>query len=264
MRKYYIFITVLGVVTLGVLIGGFKLVGTPISSRLEKLDSERLSNFNTIKYKIEDYYRNNGYLPDDLRLLSGSLKLSDPKTGKAYDYVIVRDREYKLCSEFATDTWQSRDDENSSYSNTENRHRKGYDCIGYTISSYVGRPTPTMRIYRTPTPAVFSYCPGSLIDGECKIPRNCRDSDGVNIYGRGSVSYNNPNGPGFITVFDQCAEGVNQVRENICQADQIDATNLTWTEKIYDCPNGCMGGACVTKRIYPIMDSISPVPVIKY
>src|SRR3990170_3955430 len=106
MRKYYIFIAVLGIVTLMVLIGGFRMVGTPISSRQEKLDEERLADFNTIKYRIEEYYRNNDNLPSDLRILSGSLKLSDPKTGKMYDYAPISETGYKLCTIFASDTWQ--------------------------------------------------------------------------------------------------------------------------------------------------------------
>src|SRR4030067_812251 len=102
MRKYNIFIAILGMVTWAVLIGGFKLVGTPISSRQEKLDEERLADFNSIKYQIENYYREKGNLPTDLWRLSTNVRLSDPKTGKMYDYAPINETGYKLCTIFAT------------------------------------------------------------------------------------------------------------------------------------------------------------------
>ncbi|OGG08408.1 hypothetical protein A2777_03075 [Candidatus Gottesmanbacteria bacterium RIFCSPHIGHO2_01_FULL_40_15] len=256
MRKYYIFIAALGVLTAVFIIGGLSLTGSPFSEKLIKLDQQRLNDFNTIKYAIENYYRDKKVLPVNLRILPSNIKLSDPKSGKEYDFAVISSTQYKLCTEFSADTEKSGPERGVIYSNSSSStsHRKGYDCISYSIPSYAMRPTPTP--YRSPASLTMTtLCPGSFMNDECILPNGCLDSDGLNYFKRGSITYSNPTGEGLITLFDKCIEGLNQVEENYCNPKQPeDSFEMTGNRivyepdvRIYQCAAGyeCRNGACV-------------------
>lgn len=124
------------------------IAGTPVSQQGVSLDAIRISNFNDIKFKVEDYYAKNGDIPqslDQLTLTPEQTKtlLEDPETKTLYSYNPTSKTSFELCTTFSTDSLQT-DDYRYQYPETNNSHNKGYDCIQYSLSSYLLTPTPIL------------------------------------------------------------------------------------------------------------------------
>ena len=97
--------------------------------------------------------------------------------------------------------------------------RSEFNILSTTTSTFT--PTPT------PTPA---------------SPTNCTDSDGLNYYTYGTLTYTS--GP-VLRSFDVCDVGSNLI-ERVCNSSD-DANNFIR----YTCPNGCSNGVCL---------SVTPTP----
>lgn len=164
MNKTYIGIAAMFVVMLGAVIFAFYKVGSPFHTRALKLDQQRLSDFVNIKYSVTSYYTTNYRLPTKLSELPKdyySTSLIDPETNKPYDYVIVSDATYKLCTEFSTDSNEEKNgQETSLYGvsglygplSSDTTHKKGYDCI-----SYVMAPTRTQQYIPSQVPGTTNF-----------------------------------------------------------------------------------------------------------
>lgn len=141
MRKYQIFITVLGVLV-AVLIGiGFTLAGSPVSQTSIRYDEIRYQNFQDIKYAQEEYIRRNGDLAPSLRELSSSTlnnreSLLDPVTKEEYEYTITGPYAYSLCTTFATSGEELRQF-GTVYSDNPINHNEGYDCVTFEIPAVI-------------------------------------------------------------------------------------------------------------------------------
>ena len=80
------------------------------------------------------------------------------------------------------------------------------------------------------------------------VTSSCVDSD-VNekpddIYIKGNVTYTDENGVATI-VNDECIGSKEQVNEMWCYESPQGSGNYVQGRMIYDCPNGCLDGACV-------------------
>ncbi|MBI4226120.1 hypothetical protein HY612_03330 [Candidatus Roizmanbacteria bacterium] len=135
MSKNNLFILLLGIFILLLIIVGLMIVGNPVSQQGLRYDELRLSDFFSIKYRVESYYKNNNALPPNLQSLSNqsNLKILDPETKKPYTYLISSSMSYRLCTVFSTDSLSSNNQSSYNDSNLSNQHKKGYDCITYTI-----------------------------------------------------------------------------------------------------------------------------------
>ncbi|HSW47552.1 MAG TPA: hypothetical protein VLG67_00580 [Candidatus Saccharimonadales bacterium] len=162
MRNQYIGITILGIFVLIVCIVGFSIIGTPISQKAIRFDETRISGFTTIKTAVEDYYSTNKQLPISLSELKFTYapEPKDPESKESYKYEKVTSSDYKLCSTFSTDSEEVKKKNQNSYptyyygSTNENVHKKGNDCIKYSLPTYLipySDPTPT------PQPAIFQF-----------------------------------------------------------------------------------------------------------
>lgn len=192
MRNYYLFVAFLGIVVIAVIAMGFKIMGTPFSQRVMALDTTRLSDFSNIRYRIEDYYRVNKKLPAGFYQLNGILNTKDPETKQDYKYEVVSEASYNLCATFSTDSEQSLNSSTAIPSLGsplyENKHKKGYDCITYTLPSYLMNtvtpysvPTATITLTLTPTPtAGFQNYPQLR---SCKLESEAPPSDEIKIMG---------------------------------------------------------------------------------
>lgn len=100
------------VVIIASIVGGFYFVGTPKTARLQKLDSERVSNLQTLQNQLVTYWNQKGQLPDELSALvdplSGFEVSLDPETSQSYEYKKTGDLTFDLCAMFAreTPTWE--------------------------------------------------------------------------------------------------------------------------------------------------------------
>lgn len=160
MSKQYAFLGFFLSATVLCLIVGFTVIGSPWEQRLLALDQKRLSHFSSLSYQIEDYFRTNRKLPETLSNLPNTNPdmFTDPQSKKQYDYKIIDDASYNLCTTFSKDSSKD-NNEDGSLRLSEGRkvHKEGYDCIKYTVpdfilesSSYNLVPTPTSQI---------TYCP---------------------------------------------------------------------------------------------------------
>lgn len=168
MIKDVVGIIVVGILILGAIIYGFSSSGSPAQVRSIKFDSQRLSDINNLKYRIEAYYSVNQKLPVTLEeadaeyRYSGSIMPVDPETKKDYEYIPGVGLEYKLCATFSRSNIEETQRQSNNYaiygSNLE--HPKGYFCFDMTISPKPTRvtdlqhltPTPTIILYSTPMP----------------------------------------------------------------------------------------------------------------
>ena len=71
----------------------------------------------------------------------------------------------------------------------------------------------------------------------------CLDSDGKNINIKGYVLITSANGTQR-TIYDECTGTGQQVREPWCYEQPQGSGNWVDGLQIYDCPNGCVDGAC--------------------
>ncbi len=145
MKRYKIFLIELGILC-AVLVGvSFYIAGTPISQRAINLDKTRLNDFQEIKYRIDNYYRDNQKLPRTLDELGGTVNSNsiDPESKQKYSYSIKSNSGYQLCTTFSTDSVETGYDEYRYYALEDRSHKKGYDCIEYKIEAYLITPSPT-------------------------------------------------------------------------------------------------------------------------
>jgi hypothetical protein len=161
MKKFYLLIGIMSAVVIGAVVYGFSITGSPFKRQAIKMDQRRMSDFTSLSYNIQSYYSKNQKLPDKLSDITNSaLYSNDPKTKQPYEYKKVTAISYTLCANFELDSKDSQDKNNyyddyyspllffttpvahAQFSVPEETgpktHKKGYDCITYTIPrSYI-------------------------------------------------------------------------------------------------------------------------------
>lgn len=95
-----ILLVVFAGVFVGLMIGGFLLIGSPKQARLREYDVRRVDAAMQVRWPIEEYFRLNGKLPDQLVSLGENIGV-DPETGTAFPYEKLTDNRYQLCVTFA-------------------------------------------------------------------------------------------------------------------------------------------------------------------
>lgn len=130
---------IMGVISLVAIIvsflGTFLILESPLLARQKAADRTRVANLQEIKYAIDDYYREYQKLPatlDDLRLARGYIKITDLKTGMAFDYQPTGAIAYRLCAEF--DGENKTDSDDYKYYPSEFLHDAGRNCFDRQVS----------------------------------------------------------------------------------------------------------------------------------
>lgn len=106
-KKTKTIIWVTSLVVLGVLVGGFFIVGSPAQQRERRFDERRTFDLQSIQSAIiYEYYQNKQKLParlDDLKNdISGFTPPVDPQTGQSYEYRVTGGLSFELCADFKT------------------------------------------------------------------------------------------------------------------------------------------------------------------
>lgn len=83
----------------------FSIIGSPRTQRLMKYDEQKVESLRNLKYYINEYYRQNGKLPEKLADVNESYYTIpvDPQTKDSYVYKKSGSVDYKLCAEFNLD-----------------------------------------------------------------------------------------------------------------------------------------------------------------
>ncbi|MCU0660663.1 MAG: DUF5671 domain-containing protein [Candidatus Pacebacteria bacterium] len=88
----------------------FGVVGSPKMQRLQRIDSQKVSDLQSIQWQIINYWQQKGKLPQELSLLvdplSGFVLPKDPEThlGKMYTYAVIDKQTFQICADFNLQT----------------------------------------------------------------------------------------------------------------------------------------------------------------
>lgn len=141
MRKYYLIIGALTIFVIFLVGIGIVDSGGPFASAGLKNDQKIIDDFSSLDYKIEDYVRENGRLPESLEALpsQNNNMIRNPKTEEIYGYKPLSKASYELCATFSADNKKLNEYSGGDYYDDyeDNRdYKKGYSCITYKVNSY--------------------------------------------------------------------------------------------------------------------------------
>jgi amino acid transporter len=99
------------IVTLGSIIWGFFIVGTPASQRDRRFDERRINDLQILQDQIISYWSKKEILPENLQSLEDSIigfnLPTDPKTGQSYEYRASGPLVFELCAVFSLTSEQA-------------------------------------------------------------------------------------------------------------------------------------------------------------
>lgn len=112
-------------------------IESPKVARMRKFDENLASTVQNLRYKVADYYYQEGVLPESIDDLSKNKSFShfdqrdfvNPKTGKEVEYKKINDNEFEICSDYLT----SNLDSEKGVDNFRFRHDKGYYCVSHSV-----------------------------------------------------------------------------------------------------------------------------------
>lgn len=116
------------------------VVESPAETRQRKLDNIVIGHFNQIDVSISNYYNKYNKMPDnmdEIREESNYLtekEFTNPVTNQMYEYRVVSEDEYELCTTFQ---YSSKDEANQDYDPYVDKtwlHEAGYQCLTHKIN----------------------------------------------------------------------------------------------------------------------------------
>ncbi len=134
--------------TLGSIILGFSVIGSPKTQREYKYDMQKISDLQNIQWQVINYYQLKNSLPKGLTDLNDSLKPgaapNDSQSGEPYVYKATGNLSFELCANFNRETRKGipADDKGIAYrtyyydglSSGDNwDHKAGEHCFSRTI-----------------------------------------------------------------------------------------------------------------------------------
>lgn len=128
------------IIVLGVFIVALFVVESPTETRKRKLDQRIINNFYEIDASLNNYYIKNDKLPETLEDLKEdaryliSEELNNPITNQAYEYKILEDDKYELCTTFNSSNVAELKDEYGYRADKMWLHEAGYQCLSQTVS----------------------------------------------------------------------------------------------------------------------------------
>lgn len=158
MRRHIIFIIIAGIIVLFTSI--FSLIEiNPYANWLQKEDSNRNFDYSIMTNAIRAYFTQQAKLPEALLNLKDMQKLSHD--AKQYDYKILSNQSYQLCTSFlsATSNYQYPVIEKQYVTTNENfRHNKGYFCFTYYIEDSMLPVAQLMPVSHPTNKSVIKNC----------------------------------------------------------------------------------------------------------
>ena len=97
---------VIGVVVVTIA-ASFFVIGTPGNERLRRFDDVRVNHLSTVQNEIDNFFRNKNRLPENLKELESDFGYftvpKDPETGAQYEYMVLSQYQFEICTNFTTD-----------------------------------------------------------------------------------------------------------------------------------------------------------------
>ncbi len=99
---------ILSFVVLASIVWGFFIIGTPAEQRERRFDEQRIGDLQVLQNQIIYYWTRKEALPQILNDLedniSGFIVPKDPWSDQAYEYIVIDELSFKLCTTFKTST----------------------------------------------------------------------------------------------------------------------------------------------------------------
>ncbi len=138
------------------IVGGFAVIGSPMTAREKRFDATRASDLYSLQSQVTSYWQQKAALPktlEDLKAFSYVSSLNDPETGAPYEYKITGGRSFELCAVFDRDNKAeiAASTARNAYYYGERTfaHGKGRDCLTWTIDPDIyppARPSPAKPV----------------------------------------------------------------------------------------------------------------------
>lgn len=98
-----------GILVLLSIIAGFFIIGSPTSVRMQRFDSQKVSDLQNIQWQVINYYQTKGVLPAELAQvadpISGAFIPKDPQSSTEYVYRVTKaPYTFELCATFNKDS----------------------------------------------------------------------------------------------------------------------------------------------------------------
>lgn len=124
------------------LVISFLVVESPTETRQRKMDQRITSSLYQVDNAVNEYYRNNGVLPENLKQLQEDVNyileedINNPISNEMYEYKIVGDTEYQICTNFQSSSKEMAEQEYSTYYVDKTwLHDAGYQCFSQKINN---------------------------------------------------------------------------------------------------------------------------------
>ncbi|MBT4209493.1 MAG: hypothetical protein HOE19_01080 [Candidatus Komeilibacteria bacterium] len=133
------------IIVLGAFIFSLFVVESPAETRNKKLDNRVIDNFYNIDAGVNSYYKKYEKLPEALENIKEEYnhiteaELTNPVSTEVYEYKIISEDEYELCTTFLSSNEDDAEDEYGRYPDKMWLHDLGYQCISQKIQD---RPMP--------------------------------------------------------------------------------------------------------------------------
>lgn len=118
--------------TAGAVAAGLFLIGSPAHQRDLRIDERRVADLGRLSRAIDAFARRTGTLPGSLDALGGDAAtpppdITDPQTGRTYDYRMTGGKAYELCADFAAPSPSGRPAARFA-------HEAGHQCFSLTVT----------------------------------------------------------------------------------------------------------------------------------
>ncbi len=123
-----------------ILVAAFLNVGSPAQARDKKIDQNIINDYYQIQSGIDNYYNDKKVLPDSLGAIRANgnyINITDDNlknkvTGREYEYKVINDQEFELCTDFKTSNKVGREP----YRDTRWLHEAGYQCLRQKVNDF--------------------------------------------------------------------------------------------------------------------------------
>jgi len=104
-KQSLIYGLVTAVIVVVTLVAALTQIPNPSQVREKNIDSDMVATLHDMQWRIEDYYRSNESLPEDLQTLYGKFPApTAPENKPDYEYAVTGEETYQLCATFTYDS----------------------------------------------------------------------------------------------------------------------------------------------------------------
>jgi hypothetical protein len=141
-----VFFVLIVIIALASIITSFFIIDTPAAARMKKYDDQRTDDLTGLDNTINNYYRENKELPQDLSA-ARFIRFKDPETQESYDYKVLGEEKFELCATFSLAIELDDKEGREIYGDKDwYYHEAGYQCFSSAIIDDFERLPEPIRV----------------------------------------------------------------------------------------------------------------------